>query len=117
MMAYLTMWQKIIKIFKLIRKWAGLIIGFAVLIPFLFKSLYMNGMLSFNGVMNDSSLGDYNWSISFDIVAFMLLILFLPLSRLLLKQWHKPTLYVLFGIIVMNVSQDLTVYILIKMYE
>jgi len=101
---------------KFIRKWTGLIVGLAVLFPFLFNSYYLNFNMNMNGIQNGGALGDYNWSSVFELIAFILLLILMPISRFLLKEWHKPTLYILLGIIIMTLSQNLTVLISNKIY-
>jgi len=46
--------EKIFIFLKFVRKWTGLIIAFATLIPFIFKSFYLNAL------MNIGNLGDYD---------------------------------------------------------
>lgn len=101
-----------------IRTIFGVGAAFAASVPWLWKSHYMLQLLAFDGLNSPVGVGsDMVIGFGLDLVFLFASVIVLSFSYMVLKKWCRPALYILIGVVLMAVVQDVTVYALTDTFQ
>lgn len=93
------------------RSWLGQALGYLSVLPWIWISAYALKLLSIDGLDSEFGLdGDTARMVIVILPSLLLSFTSLGLSRIILKAWHKPSLYTLVGALTYVLIQTIAMF-------